>query len=326
MKRTGAVIVTYNSAAEIGSCVDAALARLDKIVVVDNDSRDGTRKEVLKRQAVQWISNSTNRGFAAAVNQGIQEVDSSFVLLLNPDAVLLTGVESLIEACGQPEVAAAAGKLVDDQYRPQVGFNVRRFPTLLSLSFEVLGLNRVWPGNPVNRRFRCLDFNHESSGDVEQPAGAFLMVRRDAWEALGGFDEGFHPLWFEDVDFLKRAVERGYRVVYVPRASAMHSGGHAARKISQESRAIYWYASLLRYIAKHFPPLERRAVCAAMVAGCALRMLVGVFLERNLDPFRVYSKVIWLACLQLLRGGVGGAKGSPVPARHQSGKIQVPGP
>ncbi len=75
----------------------------------------------------------------------------------------------------------------------------------------MLGLNRLWPGNPVNRRYRCLDLDLEAAADVEQPAGAFLLIRRDAWQALGGFDEGFHPIWFEDVDFLKRARDAGYR-------------------------------------------------------------------------------------------------------------------
>ena len=66
-------------------------------------------------------------------------------------------------------MGAAAGKLTGSQGRPQTGFSVRRFPTPLSLSFEVLGLDRIWPANPVNRRYRCLDLNLEAPADVEQP-------------------------------------------------------------------------------------------------------------------------------------------------------------
>lgn len=308
MKRAGAVIVTCNSEAEIGPCLDAALRHVPEVVVVDNDSRDGTRQEARKRPRARWIANSSNRGFAAAVNQGIRALDAPFVLLLNPDAVLLGGIEPLVEACSEPGVAAAAGKLVDEGNRTQAGFVVRRFPTALALSFEVLGINRVWPRNPVNRSYRCLDLDLDRRAEVEQPAGAFLLVRRDAWLAVGGLDEGFHPLWFEDVDLMKRLRGRGYRIVYQPAAAARHTGGHSIAKMSPEQRLIYWYASLLRYSAKHFGPLRRRVVCGALLLGSALRMALGILLERSLSPFRAYARVMRLACLGLVSSQIGGQR------------------
>ena len=299
MNQTGAVIVTYNSEAEIGPCLDAALPRLGEIVVVDNGSKDGTREEVLKRPKVRYVANATNRGFAAAVNQGIAALETPLVLLLNPDAVLLTGVESLVEACWQAGVAAAGGKLVDDLGRPQVGFCVRRFPTPLTISLEVLGVNRLWRGNPVNRRYRCLDLDLNAPADVEQPAGAFLMIRRDSWEAVGGFDEGFQPLWFEDVDFLKRLQDHKHRVLYVPFAAARHQGAHSAGRLPREEREIYWYASLLRYCSAHFHPFGRRTVCGALLLGSILRMAVGVVSGGTLLPVKIYGKVMRLGFSRL---------------------------
>ena len=70
-------------------------------------------------------------------------------------------------------------------------------------------LNRFWPGNPVNRRYRCLDWDSSSRSMVEQPAEHFFMVRRAVWQELGGFDEGFFPLWFEDVDFCRQNSRSG---------------------------------------------------------------------------------------------------------------------
>ena len=64
------------------------------------------------------------------------------------------------------------------------------------------------------------------------------MIRRDAWEAVGGFDEGFRPVWFEDVDFLKRLRRAGYRVRYVPSAVARHRGGHSVGKLAERSREL----------------------------------------------------------------------------------------
>ena len=104
MTGVGIVIVTYNSRAEIGACLAAAAGRADEIVVVDNGSTDGTAEEVARR-GVRLIANATNRGFAAAVNQGFIVLQTRFVLLLNPDAVLLTDVEPLREACEQPDCA-----------------------------------------------------------------------------------------------------------------------------------------------------------------------------------------------------------------------------
>ena len=134
----------------------------------------------------------------------------------------------------------------------QAGFAVRRLPTPLALALEVLLINRLWPGNSVNWHYRCYGFNLDEPAEIEQPAGAFLMFRREVWESLGGLDEGFYPIWFEDVDFCKRLRDHGYHVYYEPRAVATHLGGHSIRKILLEKRELYWYGSLLKYCSKHF--------------------------------------------------------------------------
>jgi GT2 family glycosyltransferase len=318
MKGIGAVIVTYNSEGEIGSCLDSAMGRVESVIVVDNASSDGTLREVRKRPHVTLLANAGNRGFAAAVNQGIQALDTPYILLLNPDAVLQTGLEELAAACDDPGVGAAAGMLIGSDGRPQTGFSIRRFPTPLALSLEALGVNRIWRGNPVNKSYRCLDVNPEVPADVEQPAGAFLMVRRQTWQAVGGFDEGFYPIWFEDVDFLKRARGAGLRVRYAPGAVARHSGGHSVGGIPWESREVCWYGSLIRYSYKHFRITGRVLVWAAVVTGCALRAVFGVLRQRRLSPLTVYGRVISFACLRLVSGRIGEAGGTPALARSQS--------
>ncbi len=258
MSPVGIIIVTYNSQAEIGACLDAALASGSDIVVVDNASADGTAAEVLRR-GVRLIANRENRGFAAAVNQGFMVLSNACILLLNPDAVLMSGLESMRAACELSNSAGAGGRLVDANGQPQIGFMARQLPTAATLVLEMILLNRIWPGNPINRRYRLLDRDYSQRFPVEQPAGAFLMVRRRVWEELGGFDEGFHPLWFEDVDFCRRVQQRGWILYYVPQAVAKHTGGHSIPHLTVELRRIYWYRSLLRYSAKHFRPLGIRS-------------------------------------------------------------------
>jgi N-acetylglucosaminyl-diphospho-decaprenol L-rhamnosyltransferase len=301
MSDIGIIIVTYNSAAEIGACLDAALVSGAETVVVDNASVDGTINEV-GRRGVRLIANTENRGFAGAVNQGFEEIKNPYVLLLNPDAVILTSLEPMRQACDLPNSAGAGGQLVDAAGQPQVGFMVRGLPTPAALVLEALLLNRCWPGNPVNRRYRCLGWDSSSRSRVEQPAGAFFMVRRAVWQELGGLDEGFFPLWFEDVDFCGRIRDRGYSLYYVPEAVAKHTGGHSLPQLPLEMRLIYWYRSLLRYSAKHFHPLAFRVVCLAVVMGSFLRGITQSAVHRNFRPMAAYGRVASLAGRSLFCG------------------------
>jgi N-acetylglucosaminyl-diphospho-decaprenol L-rhamnosyltransferase len=298
MTQVAIVIVTYNSEDVIGKCLDACGHACPEdthcgveIIVVDNASGDATVEEVKRRAGVRWIANTVNLGFAAAVNQGVRASVAPYVLLLNPDTELLGGIDAMAAECASG-AGAVGGKLVDASGVPQAGFAVRRLPTALTLALEVLGINRIWSGNPVNRRYRCLDWNPEQAGDAEQPAGAFLMFRRDAWEILEGFDESFHPLWFEDVDFCKRLHNQGLPVRYQPRAVARHQGGHSIGKMSWECRNLFWYASLLRYSSKFFCPADRCLVRAAVMVGAVLRSIAGIVTERSLRPLAVYGKVL----------------------------------
>ena len=301
MDLTGIAIVTCNSARELGPCLDAAVATGAEVVVVDNGSRDAT-VEIARRAGVRLIANADNRGFAAAVNQAFQALERPYILLLNPDAVIQTSLEPLCEACSPATAAGAGGLLLSPDGAPQVGFMFRRFPTPVALILEALLLNRVWPGNPVNRRYRALDLSANVPGKVEQPAGAFLMVRRTVWEELGGFDEGFHPLWFEDVDFCLRAAKRGYSFFFAPASVAKHTGGHSIPQLTVEMRRVYWYRSLLRFTAKHFRPLAFRWTCVAVVTGSILRGFVEGVREGSLQPMAACGKVVRLAGRCILFG------------------------
>jgi len=303
MPSVGIVIVTYNSEAEIGPCLDAAMAMAAdaEVVVVDNASSDGTLEQVRRRRAA-LIANPVNRGFAAAVNQGIRAIGADFILLLNPDAVLKTSFEPMREVCAAPETGAVGGKLVDLNNAVQAGFTVRSLPTPTALALEVLLINRLWPTNPANWHYRCYGFNLDKPARVEQPPGAFMMFRREVWESLGGLDEAFHPIWFEDVDFCKRLHDHGYHVYYEPRAVASHLGGHSIRKILLEKRELYWYGSLLKYGSKHYCMGTARCLCLAVIVGSLLRMTMGIVVQKSFKPIAVYGQVIKVAGRCLLFG------------------------
>jgi GT2 family glycosyltransferase len=265
----GIVIVTHNSARVLTKCLESCRKFTEAaVIVVDNASRDES-VQVAQAAGVIVCANSENRGFAAAVNQGVNRLDADVILLLNPDAELLSSVDELISACTEPRVGAASGALVDANTRQvQKGFSVRRFPRATTLIFETVGLNRLFPGNPVSRQYRCLNLDYSKSGNVEQPAGAFFLFRRDAWKSVGGFDESFYPIWFEDVDFCKRLIDKGWSIRYVPAAMAAHEGGHSAGKLQAYEKRSYWYVSLLKYAQKHYSRTAFRIVCAAVLLRC----------------------------------------------------------
>lgn len=302
MKQTGIVVVTYNSAEVIARCMDSCSGW--PVVVVDNASRDATCDLVRQRPSIKLIGNVSNRGFAAAVNQGVAVLNTELILLLNPDAELETAIDPMAEACGHPDVAAAGGKLVDKGGNVQAGFTLRRFPTPLTLAFEVLGINRVLPQNPVNRRYRCLDIDLSESAEAEQPPGALLMFRREVWQRLGGFDTQFYPLWFEDVDFCKRAIELGLKIQYVPEVVARHQGGHSIAELEWASRQLCWYVSLLKYASKHFRPFAYRGVSAAVVLGSIIRAVIETIRKRSVKALRVYATVAKIAGLSMIFGRI----------------------
>ena len=294
MARVAIVVVTYNSAEEIGGCLDSLTNLPDaQVVVVDNASQDRTCDEVLKR-GVPLLANSHNAGFAAAANQGVRATTAPLVLLLNPDASLEHGLEALIGEFEDPKVGAAGGLLVGTDGIPQTGFMARNLPTPAALVLEVLGVNALWPGNPVNWHYRCLGLDPVTPGLVEQPAGAFLMFSRGIWERVGGFDERFWPIWFEDVDFCCRLKAAGFTVRYNPKAVAIHAGAHSARALPLAIRERYWYGSLLEYAARHYGALTFRSVCVATIVGSALRAVRG-YPRSGFKAVAVYGDVCRLA-------------------------------
>jgi GT2 family glycosyltransferase len=295
----GIVVVTYNSADVIETCIDACQRlTVDRIIVVDNASADRTVQQVTQNANVELIANPTNRGFGAAVNQGIAALETDAVLILNPDTVPIRGLDALERSALSEGVGAATGRLLGSDGYDQKGFNIRAFPTAWTLAFEAFGLNRLWPGNPVNRHYRQSTPSTEE--DVDQPAGAFLMIRRSAWQELGGFDESFFPIWFEDVDFCKRLKDSGYHIRYTPDAIAQHRGGHSATQLPWKERQLFWYGSLLRYASKHLSIASRRAVGLAVILACFPRMLAGMFQFGVSESVSVYVRVVWLAgrCLR----------------------------
>lgn len=277
MLRCSAIVVTYNSAAAIGPCLEALTREDCDIVVVDNASQDETLQQIEEFVAwhpVRLIANEQNRGFGAAVNQGAREASGDVFLILNPDAIAEPGaVAALLHCIDATHASVVGGALLESDNRPARGFAFRRVATLAPLLCEVLLINQLWPDNQINRRYRCLDADYTQQQEVEQPAGACLAITREAWDSVGGFDEQFFPVWFEDVDLCKRLLEHGDKISYCPAARFHHSGAHSVGQLSSRDRQVFWYANMLRYARKHFSSRQVLILRLAIIKGMLLRSL-----------------------------------------------------
>jgi len=277
MRRCSVIIVTYNSGMQIEACVRSLTSQDCEIIVVDNVSGDDTVTRVrglAHEIPLTLLTQDRNLGFAGGANEGARVAGGEILLILNPDAIAEPGaVDALLSCLSAPNIAAAGGALLDESRSPERGFSFRRLPTLASLLFEALLINQVWPANPVNRRYRCLEADLTRPQEIEQPAGACLAVKREAWESAGGMDTHFYPVWFEDVDLCMRLKNANLRIVYCPSARFHHSGAHSVGKLSFEDKQVFWYTNMLRYVRKHFSAAAVLALRAGIVAGMGLRML-----------------------------------------------------
>lgn len=274
-----AVIVTWNSAAHVGEAVRSVPEGVP-VVVVDNASGDGSPEEARKAGA-RVIEAGANLGFGPACNLGAEaSAPSGAILFLNPDATLVAGASALAALLAaldsDPAVAAVAPALTGDG---QEAFHLRKLPTLGSLARETLLVNRLFPGNSGFRAERYLDRPRDVPFDVEQPAGAALLVRRDVFESLRGFDPAFTPAWFEDVDLCARIWKSGRRIRYVPSAVATHVGGTTMNALPYRDFLPLYTRNLLRYLEKHAGPATRLPARVLLVLGTLLRLLLLPFVR-----------------------------------------------
>ncbi|HWJ51463.1 MAG TPA: glycosyltransferase, partial [Solirubrobacteraceae bacterium] len=247
-----------------------------QIIVVDNafDEQAGSTREQLA-QATTVVALDTPHGFAAANNRGLAVGRAPYALLLNSDILVTPGAIGTLLATltADPQTVAVGGRLVDPDTRAtQPEYRPRPFPTLANLLVIMLGIEELWPGNPVTRRYHGAHVDDERVQAVDQPAAAALLVTRQALDAIGGLDERFW-FWFEDSDLLLRLSARG-RILYVPQAVFRHLGGGTFRRWSKSERIRSIYHGMLHYGDAHFSRIERLVLGTAALAVSVPRIVL----------------------------------------------------
>jgi N-acetylglucosaminyl-diphospho-decaprenol L-rhamnosyltransferase len=246
-REVDAVVVNYNAGSALLDCVHSLRAEgVESIVVVDNDSSDGSLDTLAGADAdVRIVRTGVNLGYGRAVNRGAACCDRPYLLILNPDVVVEPGtVKSLVAALERDLTLAAVGPRVEET-NGQLYPSARRFPDLaVAAGHAFLGF--VAPDNRFSRAYKLADFDHSRSGVVDWISGSCLLARRTAFEAVSGFDEAYF-MYAEDVDLCWRWGRAGWRVGYEPAGRVVHIGGLCAdqtpyRMILEHHRSLWRFA------------------------------------------------------------------------------------
>jgi N-acetylglucosaminyl-diphospho-decaprenol L-rhamnosyltransferase len=269
-----AVVVNYNAADHLVACLDTLRSnRVGAVVVVDNGSSDGSRL-VAEAAGAHWLPTGANLGYGKAANRGAAlpvARSAPYLLVCNPDLELGPGavgtlVTSLVT---DPGLGLIGPRLwnVDGTLYP----SARTFPDLVdAIGHGLLGM--VAPTNRFTRRYRLLDWDHRQPARVDWVSGACFLVRRDAWDAVGGFDPAYF-MYMEDVDLCWRLGRAGWAVGYQPAAEVTHTQGVSVNRHPYRMLAAH-HRSMWRF-AWQTTEGRRRTSLPLVAVGLAARLVVA---------------------------------------------------
>jgi GT2 family glycosyltransferase len=273
------VIVGYRAYPELEQCL-ASLARHEPdtaVVVIDHAADpDQAARLAAAFPGVAYRPTPANPGFGAGVNAAAREA-RGHLLVLNPDCELTGPLVGPLLAVlqAQPRAGVVGGLVRESDGAVQA--SARRFPDATTgLAGRTSWLSKVMPGNPLTRRNLTTE-PAEGVRQVDWVSGALMLIRRETFDEIGGFDEHFFLYW-EDADFCRRAADAGWSTWYAPVAQVVHRTARASRHAPVRSLAAF-HVSAFRYYWKHGGVLARVASPVAAL-GLAARFLVRLVIGR----------------------------------------------
>jgi N-acetylglucosaminyl-diphospho-decaprenol L-rhamnosyltransferase len=261
------VVVTWNALPWLERCLDSVDGY--ERIVVDHGSSDGTIELVRQRYPDVRLVEQENRGMGGGNNAGMAVAGGRYFFLLNSDAwVVGDGLARLAAYADEhPEAAVVGPRLLNPDGTLQR--SARAEPTLWRLATEYLFLRKLAPRSSLLNPLYVGGFDHEEPREVDWLFGPALLVRREATEAVGGFDETFF-MFSEEVDWMTRFRRAGWKVLFFPDAEVVHVGGasHGGRLYVENLRGH------LRWFAKHRGPRSAERVRRLLLWSLRLRALV----------------------------------------------------
>ena len=274
-----AVVVNYNAGAHLVACLASLAANgIDVIIVVDNGSVDDSR-QVTEAAGAIWLPTGGNLGYGRAANRGAVTPAAraaDYLLVCNPDVEVDAGaVAALVTSLqADPGLGLVGPRLsnVDGSLYP----SARTFPDLLdAIGHGLLGM--VAPRNRFTRRYRLLDWDHGGAARVDWVSGACFVARRQAWDAVGGFDPSYF-MYLEDVDLCWRLGRAGWAIGYEPAPAVTHVQGVSANRHPYRMLAAH-HRSMWRF-AWRTTAGPKRAALPVVAVGLAGRFVVATIEHR----------------------------------------------
>lgn len=273
MNRMAAVVVNRNTREFLRDCLLSLQAQQYdggiSVWVVDNGSTDGSAEMVLADfPGVNLVWNERNDGYSRGANRGIEHSGEPFVMVMNSDTVLSTDTAARIDDffTANPGAGAVGPRLLNTDGTLQ--YSCREFPSVAdAFAHAFLGLFSA--DNPYTARYRKTRWDHSSEQEVDWVSGAFIALRRQALEEVGGFDEGYF-MYVEDVDLCWRLRERGWTTNYIPRGDVVHHIGQSSRLVSTRM-TLHHHLSMFRFHRKTYRGRAPWIVTPLVALGVTLR-------------------------------------------------------
>jgi N-acetylglucosaminyl-diphospho-decaprenol L-rhamnosyltransferase len=270
------VLVTYQSERDLAMCLGslerAAGPHPLEVVVVDNASTDAS-VEIARGYGAKVLENHANLGLSRAINMGVAVTGAPWLLVVNPDTWLSPGSlrRMLATATSDPRTGCVGPHLANpDGSDYPTG---RRFPSLLMGSLHA-ALAPVWPDNPATRRYHMAGVDRSRPLPVDWVSGACMLLRRQAFEEVGGFDPAYF-MYFEEMDLCLRLHRAGWRVVFDSLAEVKHVVGGSTRSAPYR-KVVHHHASALRFYCRRYARDPRLVMAPVVAAFLVLRGLASL--------------------------------------------------
>jgi hypothetical protein len=280
-------IVNWNGARWLPDCLrslrEVVGLRLE-VILVDNASEDNSAEVVRAGfPEVRLITNSENLGFARGNNQAIRAGRGRNFFILNNDTIVGNGaLERLVRFLeDRPQAGMVSARLVNPDGSTQYQYYPVALPSLISLTADLLWLNRLWPRHCLGRGRLARHWDPSLPYKMEQIPGACMLVRREAFESIGLFDESYR-FWFEDVDLCARCLRASWEIWYVPDARIVHLGAASSKLMAFSARSILGFRNMLRYAERYFS--RKRFLLLKIVVGMILILRLPLVIGASLWP------------------------------------------
>ncbi len=250
------IIVNYNVKEYLKNLINsiqkAAQDLSVEIIVIDNASSDGSVEEIGNLfPEVRLIPSDKNLGFGKANNLGLEMSTGKYILLLNPDTIVKenTFTELIKFLENNPEAGMLGCKVLNPDGTLQLPCR-RSFPTPWVSFTKITGLSSLFPKSRFFAKYNLTYLNENEVNEVDAISGAFMFLRREVYEKIGGFDPQFF-MYGEDLDLCFRTQKSGYKVFYVPHTEIIHYKGESTRRSNLDETRVFYDAMSL-FVKKHF--------------------------------------------------------------------------